>query len=97
MKQCPIGLALPVMLVAVAWGAPGLAQAPLSSWNDTASKTAIVGFVERVTKPEMVYQPMIELLDHLRANGFTTFILGRRGCAFDGHRASHRCGARIPL
>ena len=29
---------------------PGLAQAPLSSWNDTASKKAIAGFVERVTK-----------------------------------------------
>jgi phosphoglycolate phosphatase-like HAD superfamily hydrolase len=46
-------LALPVMLAAmfaVALGAPGLAQAPLSSWNDMASKTAIVGFVERVTK-----------------------------------------------
>jgi hypothetical protein len=60
MKKCPIGLALPVMLAAmfaVAWAAPGLAQAPLSSWNDTASKTTIVGFVERVTKqgsPEFV-------------------------------------------
>jgi phosphoglycolate phosphatase-like HAD superfamily hydrolase len=53
MKKRPIGLALPVMLAAmfaVASGAPGLAQAPLSSWNDMASKTAIVGFVERVTK-----------------------------------------------
>jgi phosphoserine phosphatase len=53
MKKRPISLALPVMLAAmfaVAWATPGLAQAPLSSWNDTASKTAIVGFVERVTK-----------------------------------------------
>src|SRR5215218_4751175 len=37
-------------MFAVGWAAPGLAQAPLSSWNDMASKTAIVGFVERVTK-----------------------------------------------
>jgi len=37
-------------MFAVAWAAPGLAQAPLSSWNDTASKTAIVGIVERVAK-----------------------------------------------
>ena len=29
--------------------APGLAQEPLSSWNDTAPKKAIVAFVERVT------------------------------------------------
>ena len=53
MKKGPIGFALPVMLsamFAVAWAAPGLAQAPLSSWNHTASKTAIVSFVERVTK-----------------------------------------------
>src|SRR5215208_1247557 len=60
MKKCRFGLALPVMfaaMFAVGWAAPGLAQAPLSSWNDTASKTAIVGFVERVTKqgsPEFV-------------------------------------------
>jgi hypothetical protein len=53
MKKCPIGLALPVLLVAMfaaAWATPSRAQMPLSSWNDTASKTAIVGFVERVTK-----------------------------------------------
>jgi hypothetical protein len=27
-----------------------VAQEPLASWNDTAPKKAIVGFVERVTK-----------------------------------------------
>ena len=32
------------------WTAPGLAQEPLPSWNDTAPKKAIVTFVERVTK-----------------------------------------------
>jgi hypothetical protein len=30
--------------------APAFAQDPLSSWNDTAPKTAIVAFVEKVTK-----------------------------------------------
>jgi phosphoglycolate phosphatase-like HAD superfamily hydrolase len=37
-------------LIATAWVAPGLAQEPLPSWNDTAPKKAIVAFVERVTK-----------------------------------------------
>jgi hypothetical protein len=39
-----------VALVAISWTVPGLAQSPLSSWNDTAPKKAIVAFVERVTK-----------------------------------------------
>ena len=38
------------VLIAVSWTAPGLAQEPLPSWNDTATKKAIVTFVERVTK-----------------------------------------------
>lgn len=32
--------------------------------------------------PEMVYQPMLELLDYLRANGFTTFIVSGGGIEF---------------
>jgi phosphoglycolate phosphatase-like HAD superfamily hydrolase len=40
-----------VALIAIPWTAPGLAQEPLPSWNDTAPKKAIVAFVERVTKP----------------------------------------------
>jgi phosphoglycolate phosphatase-like HAD superfamily hydrolase len=31
---------------------------------------------------EMVYQPMLELLDHLRANGFKTFIVSAGGIEF---------------
>jgi hypothetical protein len=38
-----------VALIAVSWTAPGLAQEPLPSWNDTAPKKAIMAFVERVT------------------------------------------------
>jgi phosphoglycolate phosphatase-like HAD superfamily hydrolase len=37
-------------LIAVSWAAPGFAQEPLPSWNDTSPKKAIVAFVERVTK-----------------------------------------------
>ena len=40
-----------VALIAIWWVAPGFAQEPLPSWNDTAPKKAIVAFVERVTKP----------------------------------------------
>jgi len=52
MRRCPTLLA---RIAAAAIGAfllasPALAQDALPSWNDTASKTAIVGFVERVTK-----------------------------------------------
>src|SRR5271154_6856633 len=46
-----------IALTAISWTAPGLAQEPLPSWNDTAPKKAIVTFVERVTKqgsPEFV-------------------------------------------
>ncbi len=38
-----------VASIAVSWTAPGFAQEPLPSWNDTAPKRAIVAFVERVT------------------------------------------------
>ena len=31
---------------------------------------------------EMVYQPMLELLDYLRANGFKTFIVSGGGVEF---------------
>jgi phosphoserine phosphatase len=40
-----------VAAIAIPWTAPGLAQEPLPSWNDTAPRKAIVAFVERVTKP----------------------------------------------
>jgi haloacid dehalogenase-like hydrolase len=39
-----------VLLLAMSWTVPGLAQDALPSWNDTAPRNAIVGFVERVTK-----------------------------------------------
>jgi phosphoglycolate phosphatase-like HAD superfamily hydrolase len=47
-----VGRLAPLVLIAVAWAAPGLAQEPLRSWNDTAPRKAIVEFVERVTKPD---------------------------------------------
>jgi len=46
-----------IVLIAISWTVPGLAQEPLPSWNDTAPKKAIVTFVERVTRqgsPEFV-------------------------------------------
>jgi phosphoglycolate phosphatase-like HAD superfamily hydrolase len=39
-----------VAATAVSWTAPGFAQEPLPSWNDSAPKKAIVTFVERVTQ-----------------------------------------------
>jgi phosphoglycolate phosphatase-like HAD superfamily hydrolase len=48
------------VLIAVSWTAPGLAQEPLPSWNDTAPRKAIVAFVERVTRqgsPDFVPVP----------------------------------------
>jgi phosphoglycolate phosphatase-like HAD superfamily hydrolase len=39
-----------VAVIAVSWTAPGFAQEPLPSWNDSAPKKAIVTFVERVTQ-----------------------------------------------
>jgi phosphoserine phosphatase len=40
-----------IVLIATSWTVPSLAQEPLSSWNGTAPKKAIMAFVERVTKP----------------------------------------------
>ena len=58
---------------------------PLPSWNDGVAKKSLVDFVAKVTTAkhpktgrlftEMVYQPMLELLAYLRANGFKTFIV----------------------
>jgi hypothetical protein len=39
-----------IALSAFLWAAPALAQDALPSWNDTESKKALLGFVERVTK-----------------------------------------------
>src|SRR5436309_3269087 len=36
--------------IAISSAAPGLAQEPLPSWNDTAPKKAVLTFVERVTR-----------------------------------------------
>ena len=49
----------------------------VSDWLATA-KHPVTG------KPytEMVYQPMLELLAYLRANGFKTFIVSGGGVAF---------------
>jgi phosphoserine phosphatase len=48
-----IGLVLLVgaaALIATSWTAPGFAQEPLPSWNDTTPRKNIVAFVERVTR-----------------------------------------------
>ena len=39
-----------VALIATSWTAPGFAQEPLPSWNDTTPRKNIVAFVERVTR-----------------------------------------------
>jgi phosphoglycolate phosphatase-like HAD superfamily hydrolase len=59
MKKCCINLVrvAAIVLIAISWTVPGLAQEPLPSWNDTAPKKAKVTFVERVTRqgsPEFV-------------------------------------------
>jgi phosphoglycolate phosphatase-like HAD superfamily hydrolase len=42
-----------LLLVSIwAFSAQSRAQSPLASWNDTPSRSAILGFVERVTNPE---------------------------------------------
>jgi len=44
-------LFVPAALFVVSLALPAFAADPLSSWNDTAPKRAIVGFVEKVTTP----------------------------------------------
>ena len=36
----------------------------------------------RIPTPDLAYQPMVELLDYLRANGFRTFIVSGGGVEF---------------
>jgi phosphoglycolate phosphatase-like HAD superfamily hydrolase len=50
MSRINVSCVTAVALIAISWTAPVIAQEPLASWNDTAPKKAIVGFVERVTK-----------------------------------------------
>jgi hypothetical protein len=62
MKVYPIDWArlAAIVVIVVSWTAPGFAQEPLPSWNDTAPKKAIVAFVERVTRegsPDFVPPP----------------------------------------
>ncbi len=47
MKSIPLALSRWPFILA---GLTTYAQDPLASWNDTAPKKAIVGFVEKVTK-----------------------------------------------
>jgi hypothetical protein len=73
-------------------GMEGLMQLLMAS-HAGMSATAFNGVVEdwlatarhpRFERPytELVYQPMLELLDYLRANGFKTFIVSGGGIAF---------------
>ncbi len=50
MSKINVSCAAAILLIAMSWTVPGVAQEPLASWNDTAAKKAIVAFVERVTK-----------------------------------------------
>src|SRR5258706_3581856 len=50
MSKITVSCAAAILLIAMSWTVPGVAQEPLASWNDTAAKKAIVAFVERVTK-----------------------------------------------
>ena len=62
---------------------------PLPSWNEGTSKRAILDFVENERHPtlglayrESIYQPMLELLRYLEANGFVNHIVSGGGRAF---------------
>ena len=49
-----------IVVIAASWTAPGFAQDPMPSWNDTAPKQALVAFVGRATtqgSPEFVPLP----------------------------------------
>ena len=44
-------LTFSILIATTVWSTGALAQAdPLASWNDTATKKAIIAFVEKVTK-----------------------------------------------
>ena len=59
--------------------------------------TAQASEVRTGSTPSMVYQPMLELLDYLRANGFKTFIVSGGGVEFmralAEQRLRHSAGA----
>lgn len=68
-----------------------VAQAPgqsLPSWNDGLSKQAMLDFVHATTERSSrhyvapVYQPMREVMELLRVNGFKTYIVTGGGQDF---------------
>jgi len=73
-------------------GKKGLAQLVMAShagMTTTEFETAVRDWIGTARHPrtgrlytEMVYQPMLELLDYLRANGFKTFIVSGGGIEF---------------
>jgi phosphoserine phosphatase len=80
------------MKAVAASGEPGLLQliAATHAGNTTEEFAAIVaGWIASARHPvlnrlytELVYQPMLEVLAHLRANGFKTFIVSGGGIEF---------------
>jgi phosphoglycolate phosphatase-like HAD superfamily hydrolase len=50
MSKINVSCVAAILLIAMSWTVHSIAQESLASWNDTAPKKAIVGFVERVTK-----------------------------------------------
>src|SRR5438034_424594 len=85
-----------LLAIVIAGLTTAYAQDSLPSWNDGQAKKSITEF-EQIVKEwiatakhpkfkrpytECVYQPMIELLAYLRANGFKTFIVSGGGIEF---------------
>jgi len=70
-------------------GVRAIIEATHAGMSAAAFEEAVRDWLETARHPEtglayteMVYQPMLELLDHLRANGFKTFIVSGGGIDF---------------
>jgi phosphoglycolate phosphatase-like HAD superfamily hydrolase len=84
--------ASPVLAAAAAGGDAALAEvidATHAGLTVEAFQSIVADWIARARHPttgrrytEMVFQPMLELLDHLRANGFATYIVSGGGVDF---------------
>lgn len=80
---------MPALMKSGKHGLVELIMATHAGMNDEAFDATVLDWIKRAKHPtlkraytDLVYQPMLELLDYLRANGFKTFIVSGGGIDF---------------
>ncbi|BDD03070.1 HAD family hydrolase [Aureibacter tunicatorum] len=77
LMNTPLPKLLEAIQIALAGDTPEAYKAEVKAWIDTAKHPT-----KKVRFDQLVYQPMLELLDYLRANDFKTYIVSGGGLDF---------------